>query len=320
MRNIVFCAAAAAVLLSSCSGEPKAPVLDFCTLEEGRQIISESDKYTSGFHAFDLVSRLSEKGLPQDEQGYLDLAASSVLEWTPQEKELLQGSFGHIVRIADSCGYSLPWPDSISLVKTTMAEEGGAGGYTRGKNIFLTSPESFSSSEGMLEYLLAHELFHVLTRNCPQFRREMYAQIGYTVLDRDIELPQEVLQMRISNPDVNSYDCYAYYDIDGRRRPVMMLFYSDSEYAGGPFFEYGKVGLLELDGQFNVLRDSLGAPVIHPVESASDFRSLIGENTSYVINPEEVLADNFAFALLDFFPYGCRTPQLTEKIREVMRR
>jgi hypothetical protein len=45
-----------------------------------------------------------------------------------------------------------------------------------------------------------------------------------------------------------------------------------------------------------VLRDAVGAPIIHPLED-TDLVDRMARNTSYMIHPQEVIADNFALLM-----------------------
>ena len=324
MKHLVYILSAL-LILSGCQAEVEKKEqihLHFSTVEEGQKIISTSDHFTQSFHQFDLVSRLTESGLEPAEQSYLDLGRQSVREWSQQDIETLQASGKRLQAIIDSCGYQLPIPDTLTLINTSMVEEGNAAGYTRGKNIFLrlkTCINDNGSYEKEVDYLLAHELFHILSRNSAEFRKAMYQQIGFTVLDHEIEFPDSLLEMRISNPDVNSYDSYSEFTINGEKKEYTMWFFADSEYEKGPFFLYGKPGLVPLDTDHRPIMNEDGSPIIYGIDQAEDFFSRIGKNTGYVINPEEALAENFAFALLDYFPYGNPNPEVTARLREVMK-
>ena len=293
----------------------------YATLAEGQDIISATDEFTESLHQFDLVSRLQEQDMEPTRENYRLIGKKSVQEWTENEKNNINEAAAYIQKCIDSCGYKLPIPEDIVLVKTSMVEEGKAAGYTRGTNIFLMKCDSLSpKGKEFLKVLLAHELFHVLTRTCPEFREAMYEQVGFKLIGHDIKASDKMLEMRITNPDVNRYDSYSMFTIDGKKTPCTMWFYTDSfDYKGGPFFRYGKPGLIPLDENFDPMLEEDGTPVIYPTEKATDFYDMLGKNTGYIINPEEVLADNFAFALLDYFMEGKNSPELTERLRTVMK-
>ena len=299
--------------------------LHLASLEEGQKIISTSDVFTQSLNAFDLQSRLQEQGMEPSEANYLELGRQSVRSWSKAEEAIIDRATDRIQRAIDSCAYRLPIPEEITLIKTTMVEEGGAGGYTRGNCIFLCPLEEVKpEQEEMVAIILAHELFHVMTRANADFRQSMYAQIGFELLDQDIDFGPALTAMRITNPDVNRYDSYSMFTIDGEEVPCAMIYYNEKEYTGGPFFMYGKPGLVRLDNNFVPMMPTdpaaaaTGLPIIYSTHDAEDFYDLIGMNTGYVINPEEVLADNFAYALLDVFPDGHPSPEVTERLRAVM--
>ena len=299
--------------------------LHLATLEEAQRIISTSDSFTKSLNAFDLQSRLQEHGMTPSEENYLELGRQSVREWTAAEKAIIARATALIQHKIDSGAYHLPIPDEITLIKTTMEEEGGAGGYTRGNCIFLCPLEEVKpEQEKMVAIILAHELIHVMSRTNDGFRQSMYAHIGFELLDEDIDFGPALTAMRITNPDVNRYDSYSMFSIDGEEVPCAMIYYNDKEYTGGPFFMYGKPGLVRLDDEFRPMMPTdpeaaaTGLPIICSTTDAEDFYDLIGMNTGYVINPEEVLADNFAYALLDLYPEGHPSPEVTERLRAVM--
>lgn len=114
-----------------------------------------------------------------------------------------------------------------------MAEEGGAAAYTR-ENIICVGEDVLKRvPASRLAVLIAHETFHILTRNNPAFRKAMYSLIGFNVLDNEIMFSKDITDRRISNPDVNRYDSYAMLTVDGEKRPYTMLIYSDKDYEGG---------------------------------------------------------------------------------------
>lgn len=56
--------------------------------------------------------------------------------------------------------------------------------------------------------------------------------------------------------------------------------------------------------------------MIYGIKDAENFFDLVGRNTDYIINPEEILAENFAF-LLTRKPVT-ETPELIEKMRQAL--
>ena len=200
-------------------------------------------------------------------------------------------------------------------MKTSMAEESGAGAYTRENWIAIGEQVLNEATEEDLARLVAHELFHVLTRADLAFKKKTYETIGFTVLDHPIALPSDLVQKLISNPDVSRRDSYASFTIEGKSINCMMVTYTDVPYTEGTLFQYIKVGLVPLNEQFVPLQEN-GVTIIYSLEQASDFQSKIGKNTNYVIDPEEVLADNFSFLMIE--KAGLPDPQIVENLKKVM--
>ena len=120
----------------------------------------------------------------------------------------------------------------------------------------------------------------------------------------------------VSNPDVSRCDSYATFTIDGKPQNCTMIIYTNRPYTTGKFYQYINVGLIPLDESFKPLRES-GKTVIYPLQKATDFFDKVGRNTGYVIDPEEVLADNFAIALLN--TPNVHTPELQKKVQELLK-
>ena len=60
-----------------------------------------------------------------------------------------------------------------------------------------------------------------------------------------------------------------------------------------------------------------GKTIVYPMEKISDFQKKIGENTQYIIHPEEILAENFVLAFTD--QQSVPTPDLKEKVRKILK-
>lgn len=171
-------------------------------------------------------------------------------------------------------------------------------------------------SAAQLQILVAHELFHILTRYDLNFKKSVYQTIGFTVLDREIIFPTDIMEKRISNPDISRYDSYAPFTVKGTTQNYTMMIYTDRPYTGGDIFDYMKIGLIPLNDHFVPVQES-GKTVIVPIEQTEDFYEKIGKNTNYVINPEEVLADNFAYMLTE--KKDLPNPEVISRIREVLK-
>lgn len=211
-------------------------------------------------------------------------------------------------------GLVLPDPGEITFVKTTCDETLGAAGYTSGGAIFLCwfacMPEYYN--DDMFRQLVIHEVFHCLSRKHPEFRQAMYSLIHFTVMDHDIDVPEELRSRIIANPDVEHHDSYATFTINGEKTDCYLVFLTDSvfEKEGDTFFEGMYSGVVPLDGS-----------AVYRVDQVEDFLQVVGANTGYTEDPEEAMATNFAYAIqyLDAGYESFPSPDILEGIIECLR-
>jgi hypothetical protein len=268
----------------------------YATKDEGTELLLSNKEYYDGFTQNDLDYRMQKKDASMDE--YLDFAKEQVLDFTDEEKEAFDRIMSYIEDILSANGYVLPDLDPIIFVSTTQKEECGSGAYTHGTQIYLNTKWLTDPDTG--EYsrvVVAHELFHCLTRSNPEFRKDMYKLINFTVQDDDFILPPSVEEYYISNPDVEHHNAYASFTIEGEKTDCYAALVTTKHFEkkGDSFFDCMTTALVPVDG----------SDVYYTPEDATDFYDVFGKNTEYVIDPEECMADNFAYALI----YGSEGPE-----------
>ncbi len=131
---------------------------------------------------------------------------------------------------------------------------------------------------------------HCLTRYNPKFRADMYLLIHFTVTDTEYKIPPSVLERYISNPDVEHHNSYATFMIDGKPIDCFTAYITKDSYA--------KAQSSFMSNEATVLVPIDGSDVYYDKEQASNYDEVFGTNTGYVTDPEECLADNFAYAML----------------------
>ena len=184
-------------LFFSLSGRAQTQInLKFATLSEAQSFISAEDHYTRGLSPFDIDSRVGKVNASFQE--LKELQKAECREWTQAEIDTISKSFKIIERRLEEGGFNIPVPNEVILIKTTMREEGNAGAYTRENQIYVGSgvigvrkrsdgTELPIPSAESLCSLMAHELFHVLTRNNLNFKSAMYRIIGFTRLENEMQ-------------------------------------------------------------------------------------------------------------------------------------
>ena len=268
----------------------------YASTEEGRKLLLGNTEYYANYTQNDIDFRLRKSGGTLDE--LLEASAQSVGEFSFIEKFYLDSRLAKMHRTLKRNGYELPPVEEIVFVSTDMDLESGASGYTHGTQIYLNTVSikvyaylSFIPGfRQAADELLWHELFHCLTRNHPDFRREMYSLIRFTVADSDFEIPPCVKEYCLSNPDVEHHDSYATFLIDGQETDCFAVWITTKHYAAvlSGWSDYETTALIPIDG----------TDIYYTREQASNFDEVFGTNTYYVIDPEECMADNFAYAML----------------------
>jgi hypothetical protein len=292
--------------------------ISFATVEEGGKMLMVHDEFIERLSPFDRSSRL-KTDREVSEKDYLDFVSQNVISWKEDEKEKISSA---VKLIEPRLGrFSFAFPETIYFIKTTGKEEGNAA-YTRGSNIIL--PEGQLAVDAPeLAKLVCHELFHVLSRRNPQLFGQLYQAIGFEKCN-EIKLPDTLAAKKITNPDAPGLDCRIRVRNDNAQVWAVPVLLSRSEKydpaQGGEFFNYMQFKLLAVqqvaDSKDFEIMSKDGKPVFLDVRQVSGYFEQIGNNTGYIIHPEEILADNLV--LLVFENKDIPSPDILEKIYRVI--
>ena len=304
------------LLIPACLAESNALGYRFADAKEAAQLLLSNRHYYDNLTQNDLNYRLQK--LDATLEALEAFAAEQTLDYTDAEKERIDQSLALIEKNCAERGYALPPMDDIVFAKTTMLEECGAGAYTHGTQIYLGErlmKRGFDDDpkvQADFDSVVAHELFHCLTRNHPDFRAAMYGILGFTVVDEDYVFPPEIREQIISNPDVEHHNAYAAFEINGEKKNCVVLFTTPKpfEQAGDRFFDEMVTALVPVDD----------LSTMYTSEDAANFWDVFGRNTDYVVDPEEAMADNFSYAIiygLDGMEY--QTPEIIQAIDELLK-
>ena len=259
----------------------------FASAEEGKELMLSNTEYYENITQIDIDNRLDRSGATLDE--LLEASTAEVKSFNLFERYLIDRHIANMARTLERNSYKLPKLEEIQFIKTAMTVEGmSASGYTHGTQIYLNSANVIASvipeTGKFFERTLWHELFHCLTRNNPEFRAAMYSLINFTVTGTDYELPPSVRDFYRSNPDVEHHDSYATFNINGQDIDCFVVW----------------IYLQEQDGSYSdeaVLVPVDGTDTYYLPEQASNFYEVFGNNTDYLLDPEECMADNFKYAM-----------------------
>ena len=232
---------------------------------------------------------------PTNLKEFLDFAASAGRRWTAMEKANWKALVDKLSNAMEGLNLLVP---NIDLVKTSGAEEFDAAYTRRHAIMFPESVTSLPTTDSRRAYfLLAHEVFHVLSRTDPLLRDDLYALLGFKTVD-GFEYPAELEDRRLSNPDAFEY-LHTLTVQSGPESvdvmPVIQSLLPLNEVIQLPnFFDALDIVLLSVDaGTGEALRDGNGDLIKYNFGN-TNWIPLMLRNSSFIIHPEEILADNFA--------------------------
>lgn len=268
--------------------------VEFADLQRARHILGQRDDWARQLSDFDLGVR-QKTAHPTSLREFLDFAEEAGMRWTAQEETGWKALVDKLRNAMKGLDLQVP---SIDLVKTAGREEFNAA-YTRERAIMF--PQSMTSAPVTdrrgAYFLLAHELFHVLSRADSQLRDDLYALLGFRKV-KGFEYPAELEGRRVSNPDAFEYLHILTVQSGAKSVAVMPVIQSLlplNEVIQLPnFFAALDIVLLSVDGRTGeVQRDGNGNLIKYGFGN-TNWVPLMLRNSSYIIHPEELLADNFA--------------------------
>jgi hypothetical protein len=150
-------------------------------------------------------------------------------------------------------------------------------------------------------------------------RQKLYAIIGFTPCD-PITLPRELAAVKITNPDAPTLDYFITVEHEGAELKVVPVLLCDRDTYDPnrtSLFNYLQFRLLAVeqndDGWTPLLKD--GEPILIDGKSCQSYRRQIGDNTNYIIHPDEILADNFAHMLMR--TKDLKSPEVVERMKAI---
>jgi hypothetical protein len=310
VAGILLCASSATVVASS--------HLSFATQDEGRAALSKRDEFVERLSPFDRAARL-KTGRDVSEQEYLANVRASVMAWSDDEKKRVAIAASQVEKDFAEQGIALP---EAHLVRTDGREEGGTA-YTRG-NVVVLTPDILNDHKQDLVETIAHELFHIISRNDVSLRNKLYKSIGFEPC-AEYAFPAALARRKITDPDAPRNDHCILVKYQGKQVWATPILYADRDRydkkKGGVFFDYLQFKL--------ALADDSGKPQLAPpasvnagtrlvdVGKVTGFFEQIGKNTEYIIHPEEILADNFSYLVTK--KKGLASPQIQVEMARIFK-
>jgi hypothetical protein len=292
-------------------------VVRFASPDEGQGILAADDDFTASLSRFDIQCRLKTSA-DVTLTDWKQFVVQHVRPWQASEIEMLTQSLRRLEKMFAE--FLLPLPPVIRLVRTTGDEESNAA-YTRSAAIVLPA-KVMGYSSMQLDRLLAHELFHLVSRHDGAVRAKLYQIIGFE-LCQPIELPPSLAPRRITNPDAPLIDCTTSLTAtSGKPITVAPVLYASTKgydaKVGPTLFQSLLFRLLVVERRGSRWQPVLtkGEALVLDPQKEPAFLEQIGKNTNYIIHPDEILADNFVRLVMG--DKDVPTPRIIAEMRRVL--
>jgi uncharacterized protein YchJ len=213
-------------------------------------------------------------------------------------------------QIFETCNSVHPdiFPDSILLIKTKANHYGRSVYYTRGKCIVIPEDIFDKRDKSAFTQTMYHEMFHVYSRLHPDKKRALYSIIGFEPIGlENLLFPSPLSERVLYNPDGIDFAQAITLQLSEAEtvKAIPIIYANENGYQKEKktFFSYLEFNLFKIedngDGRWTVVTQDDGLTSTLNIQQIPDFYKQIRDNTTYIIHPDEVLADNFSFIMLD---------------------
>ena len=309
--------------LSSCSAQEPTQILRF---GEGKHIVllldsaaaSQAITYDKRDRFFDLVTA-SEMSI-QMHRPITESQTRSML--LPEYLRYLKGDMASfsaaeakftaevMEKVYKTCaGVSAGiFPDTLKIIKTKGNHYGDGTYYTRENCIIIPANELEARKTNPFTTTMFHELFHVYSRLNPVKSARLYKLIGFeTVGLNKMRIPNELAARILYNPDGVDFAQKITLTLDDKSQitaiPIIYANNLGAKPGQNEFFGYLEFNLYRIvaedDGTWRVITKADGISSTLSLDKLPDFFRQIKDNTGYIIHPDEVLADNFSFIMVE---------------------
>ena len=292
------------------------PHFAFASVAQARTILGARDDFVQATTPVERAARLKIAETVSEDR-FMRHMANTARDWTNAGRRSLDPLFAPLSKfLADVKSRR---PQRILLIAAFDEKQLP---HTRANAIVI--PEDFlARGDDRVTFTLAHETFHILTRADSELRDRLYASIGFRRCE-SVTLPAALTKLRFTNPDaVESRHTIA---VRHRGRAVEAL----------PYVRFATGGIDPSQGFSNSLVSGWllveraaancrlhGDWTKHEValEELEGVYEQVGRNTTYLVHPEEILADNFAqlfTAARRGSVAGVHSPEILERMRRIL--
>lgn len=240
---------------------------------------------------------------------YVDFLKKDVEGFTAQDIGFMEKILRKMYKTVGEVNSAI-FPDTIKLIVTKSKHYGAGVWYTRDNCIVIPRGELTAGKTNAFTSTMYHELFHVYSRLNPSKREKLYGLIGFQKIGLDkLQLPPALAERVLYNPDGVDFAqkiTLKTENADGSTIEAVPIIYANNVGAKAgqnEFFGYLRFELFQVvpseSGIWKVVTKSDGLSSTLKMDELPDFYRQIKDNTGYIIHPDEVLADNFSFIMVE---------------------
>ncbi len=268
--------------------------ITYLNQSEASIILSSNDLLMQTFSPLDKALRANKKINDQD---FVTFQTQGAESFSPEDQDKIALALN---KISSVFKMELPLPKNIKFIKSNNQHEFGFS-YTK-DNIIILNQNEFETSNIEFTRLIAHELFHVMTRHLPAIRTDLFKLINFTPIGTFDDVSEDIDPKRVTNPDA----FYTEYAIDITSNgevftvtPFILATHSIEEINFDKDFDFGmKLVNIESDEEYSeyAYDEDSKLKIFEPKNT--NYTDLVGQNTNYIIHPEEVMAENFSLMII----------------------
>lgn len=298
----------------------------FLNIKEASEAIvtDDSEHFFSKIQPIDVAIQMKNNDLLHSNdfvEKYKKFLKSEVSEFSENEKKMMLKVIKDAFDLVAATNKKGVNEFKIAKIKTN--HYGPNVYYTRGNTIFIPENIFNNFNDENVTTIILHEFWHILAEQYPQLKEKMYAIIGFKKNTTQLEYPEVLKSILLTNPD-GAHDDYTLNTKNGRRIiPLITSGRKKFDPQIQDFFSYLKFDLFEVDVDGKVKANQNGETVLN-IEDQQNYFNYIGDNTQYIIHPDEIIADNFMLAVKanksgDYNKFSASGKSIITKLIEVLK-
>lgn len=236
---------------------------------------------------------------------YKNYLQTDVTGFTKEEATLIAKAMTEAFQLVGKVSQRY-FPEDIRLIKTKAHHYDAEMYYTRENCIVIPAPMLKQKNyEAFLQTML-HEISHIITRLNPNVKAQLYALAGFKKIEIPLEMPDALRRRLLTNPDgVDLNWAKSMVSATGKEVFALPLIYAKDTFFDakrpdfGDYLGWNYYELMPSVDNKTLIVQTVG----ERQQSTLDTRGindmfLKNYNTAYIIHPDEIVADNFAFLML----------------------